>query len=125
MTGGASVDSVQTEGTGAALIWSPCPSEDAAVRIARLLLDEQLIACANIVPSMMSVFAWQGETQTEQESGLLLKTTDAALDRATARLEQIHPYDAPAIAGWKVDMAGDATLDWLERTVPHVAGRPS
>mgnify|MGYP006177019709 CR=1 FL=1 len=43
----------------------------------------------------------------------LFKTSAARLDEAARHLAKIHPYDAPAIIGWKADMAGDATLEWL------------
>jgi periplasmic divalent cation tolerance protein len=98
----------------AALIWSPFDSEEAAAKAASQLLDERLIACANIVPGVRSLYVWRGERGEGRECGALLKTTDTLLERAVARLSEIHPYDTPAITGWRADAAAPATVTWLE-----------
>jgi periplasmic divalent cation tolerance protein len=101
----------------AALIWCPFATEDAAAAAAGQLLDEGLIACANILPAMRSLYVWQGERGEANECGALFKTEAGLLERAVARLAAIHPYDTPAIAGWNVDAAPPATLAWLGELV--------
>lgn len=96
-----------------ALIWSPFADEESAAAAASQLLDEGLIACANIVPAMRSLFVWQGERSEGRECGVLFKTDAALLERATARLAEIHPYDAPSVLGWRADSAAAATAQWL------------
>lgn len=98
-----------------ALIWSPFADADQARTVARALLDEKLIACANIVVGVISVFEWQGEISEADEVGVLFKTHADLLDRAVARIEQLHPYDSPAIIGWRSDSVGVATGEWLGR----------
>lgn len=102
-----------SEQVQAALLWCPCPDTETARQIAKQLLSEKLIACGNIIPSMISVFEWQGEVHSENEVGLLLKTTASLLEQATARTGELHPYDTPAIVGWHCDQAHPMTLDWL------------
>ena len=97
----------------AALIWCPFPDEAAARLAAAALLDERLIACANLVPTMESLFAWQGRRDAAREAGALFKTTASRLDAAMARLGALHPYDTPAITGWTVQ-ADAGTLAWLQ-----------
>jgi periplasmic divalent cation tolerance protein len=97
----------------AALIWSPFASEGQACAAAGVLLDEGLIACANILPQMRSLYVWNGERGETGEVGVLFKTISTLLPSAIERLEAIHPYDAPAIVGWKADACGAATADWL------------
>jgi periplasmic divalent cation tolerance protein len=101
-------------GPGApALIWSPLPDSETAERIAEALLDEAMVACANIVGPMVSLFIWKGERGRGEEVGLLLKTNAAMLDAAIARLRELHPYDEPAILGWRCDAAAPGTAAWL------------
>ena len=97
----------------AALIWSPFESEEAAAKAALQLLDEGLIACANILPGVRSLYLWQGERGEARECGALFKTEAGLLDRAVARLAAIHPYETPAIAGWRADATAPATAAWL------------
>ena len=100
-----------------ALIWCPFADEDSAAAAASQLLDESLVACANIFPPMRSLYVWQGERGEARECGVLFKTDAALLARATARLAEIHPYDTPAILGWRTDPAPAGTREWLRDLV--------
>jgi periplasmic divalent cation tolerance protein len=100
-----------------ALIWCPFADEDSAAAAAAQLLDERLIACANILPPMRSLYVWQGERGESRECGVLFKTDASLLDRATARLAEIHPYDTPAVLGWRADTAVRPTAEWLRSLV--------
>jgi periplasmic divalent cation tolerance protein len=100
-----------------ALIWCPFADEASAEAAAQQLLDERLVACANILPPMRSLYAWQGERGEALEVGVLFKTDASALDRATARLAEIHPYDTPAVLGWRTDTAARPTAEWLWASV--------
>jgi periplasmic divalent cation tolerance protein len=81
------------------------------------LLDEGLIACANILPSMRSIYTWQGERHEAVEVGVLFKTDASLLDRATARLAEVHPYETPSVLGWRTDTAAKPTAEWLRGLV--------
>jgi periplasmic divalent cation tolerance protein len=97
----------------AALIWSPFENEEAAATAASQLLDEGLIACANILPGVRSFYLWQGQRGEARECGALFKTEAGLLDKAVARLAAIHPYETPAIAGWRADATAPAPAAWL------------
>ncbi|HEY7807914.1 MAG TPA: divalent-cation tolerance protein CutA [Croceibacterium sp.] len=101
----------------AALIWSPFESEDTAAAAASQLLDERLIVCANLFPGMRSLYQWRGERGDARECGALFKTDARLLDKAVARLAAIHPYETPAIAGWRADAAAPASVAWLGELV--------
>lgn len=97
-----------------ALIYCPFPDAASAEAIGRTLIDERLIACINIGDPVRSIFAWKGVVDEGAEVPCLLKTTGGLLERAIARLEDLHPYEAPAITGWHCDAAGAATQTWLD-----------
>lgn len=99
--------------TDAAMIWCPFPGKEAAREAASALLEENLIACANIIAPVESLFRWEGEIQSSEEVCVIFKTTFSVLEQATDRLAQLHPYDTPAIMGWHVDAAPPPTLAWL------------
>ena len=96
-----------------AMVWCPFPDAASAEAAAGVLLDEGLIACANLLPAMRSLYVWQGERHAGAEVGMLLKTNVALLDRVVARLGELHPYDEPAILGWRCDAAAPGTAEWL------------
>jgi periplasmic divalent cation tolerance protein len=95
-----------------ALIWSTFGTQAEAEAAASALLDEGLIACANLLPGVRSLYVWNAERGEGNEVGVLFKTDARLLDRAVARLAELHPYDTPAIVGWRVD-AAPATAGWL------------
>jgi periplasmic divalent cation tolerance protein len=97
----------------AALIWTTFADEPSAAEVAAAMLDEKLVACANLHPGIRSLFLWQGERGEARECGVLFKTHAALLHRACARLAEIHPYDTPAISGWRADATAAATAGWL------------
>ena len=97
----------------AALAWCPCPDSDSAKALVNALLDEKLIACANILSPMQSIFEWNCVRGEATEVGLLMKTSADLLADLCCRVEQLHPYDTPVVMGWKADAANAATLDWI------------
>lgn len=102
---------------GAALAWCPFPDADSAARAADTLLDEALIACANILPPMQSRYVWRGQREVAEETGVLFKTHADLLEKLVARISALHPYDEPAILGWGCDVASPETLRWLGELV--------
>lgn len=106
----------------AALLWSSFADEESAAEAAGVLLDEGLIACANILPAVRSLFVWDGERGDERECGVLFKTDASLLDRACERLAAIHPYDTPAVSGWHADATARPTAAWLAGLAGKRAG---
>lgn len=102
-----------------ALIWCPFGSEEEADRVAHALLDEGMVACANRMGAMRALFVWDGEKGEADEFGVLFKTHATLLEKAVARLEELHPYDTPAIMGWRCDAVGSGTADWLRGSGGH------
>lgn len=102
----------------AALVWCPFPDTESARAAADALLDERLIACANILGTIESRFVWDGARAVGSEVAMLFKTTAPALEAVIERLGELHPYDTPAIIGWQADAAHPATLAWLFGAIP-------
>jgi periplasmic divalent cation tolerance protein len=105
----------------AALVWCPFPDTDSARAVAGKLLDERLIACANILGQVESLFIWQGARSSGTETAVLFKTTADQLSVVVARLGLLHPYDTPAIIGWRCEAAHPATMAWLTATCAAIA----
>ena len=108
-------------GTTAALVWCPLPDLNSARAAIATLLDERLIACANIIAGTESHFIWNGARASNTETGVVFQTTAALLPIVIERLGQLHPYDTPAIIGWRCDAAHPATLEWLAASCANPA----
>ncbi|NKB16778.1 MAG: divalent cation tolerance protein CutA [Sphingomonadales bacterium] len=84
---------------------------DDALRIAHALLGEGLIACANILDGMTSVYRWDGEIREDREAVLILKSRTELTDRVTARVRELHSYDCPCVVWWPV-ASGNPASPW-------------
>lgn len=85
----------------ACLYWT-INSEDRAKALIEELLNEKLIACANILPGV-SMYPWQGSIHREQEIFVLCKTSASRVAAAVAYVEKAHDYDVPCITSWFVN----------------------
>lgn len=100
-----------------ALVWCPFPDRASAQAVAERLLEERLIACANLVDGMTSVFRWQGSVDSSSECGALFKTDASRLEDLVCRIAELHPYETPAVVGWPCPVAASATRDWIDDEV--------
>lgn len=96
------------------MIWCPFATEQDAADAARALLDESLIACANILAPMRSLYRWDGDLDEGVETGAIFKTNSDRQAAAIARLVDLHPYDEPAVLAWACD-AAPGTSAWLAK----------
>lgn len=95
------------------LIWCPFPDVESAQAVARALVEAGLVACANIIPAMQSIYAWQGKMEEAQEVGVLFKTNAQRQAEAVEQLKALHPYEQPAILGWPCPASSAETMGWL------------
>ncbi len=100
------------------LVISTVPVKEAN-RLATHLIEEKLAACVNIIPSATSIYIWKGKLEQDEEAILFIKTTTACVDRLSARLKALHPYDVPEIISLQIkDTEGNpAYLSWIKDTV--------
>jgi periplasmic divalent cation tolerance protein len=97
------------------LLYTTWPDRESADHAAETLLQEGLIACANILGEARSVYRWNGEVQRETEIIALLKTSAANAERASGRIAELHPYEEPAILNVAINRVGSSPsfLNWV------------
>jgi periplasmic divalent cation tolerance protein len=66
-----------------------------AEKLARQLLKERLIACANLMPRATSLYWWQGKLQRDAEILLIVKTQRRLLKTLHRRVRELHTYEVP------------------------------
>jgi periplasmic divalent cation tolerance protein len=91
--------------------------EQEAQRIGRLVIEESLAACVNVLAPCQSIYCWQGKIEEASEVPALFKTTEAVADRLVERLSLLHSYDVPAIAVWPVDRTLEDYQSWVFKSV--------
>ena len=78
-----------------AIVLTTIGADADAERLASALVEEQLVACVNVLPPMSSVYRWKGQVETDREQQLVMKTTPERLEALEKRLRELHPYELP------------------------------
>ena len=94
------------------LIYSTFPSKEQAEMAAQSLLDERLVAGANLWP-LESHFRWQGRIEQRQECAALFQAERRFYKRIEARLKQLHPDTVPQIVMWRIKDGSEPFLKWI------------
>lgn len=85
----------------------------AAGKLARQLLRERLIACANLLPGVRSLYWWKGRMESARETLILMKTPARQVSRLMRRIRQLHPYEVPEIVALPVARAHKPYAEWV------------
>jgi periplasmic divalent cation tolerance protein len=89
--------------------------EASARALSQHLLEQKLIACANIFP-IQSAYWWQGAVENAQEWVSLLKTSVDMGERTEAVILALHAYDTPCVMRWEV-RANESYERWIQESV--------
>ena len=93
--------------------------KDGAAALGREIVEARLAACANIIPSIRSIYTWKGAVEDEEEAMMFFKTTDESVAVLTERIRALHPYEVPEIISLSInDTEGNPDyLAWIRDSV--------
>ena len=92
-------------------------TREEAEKIARCLLDERLIACANIIGPVHSLFWWQGKIDEAKEHLTLMKTRKDLFTKLSERVKSLHSYQVPEIIALPICVGSKDYLEWLDKSM--------
>lgn len=96
---------------------STTPSVGVAKKIAHALVSSKLVACVNVVPSVTSVYSWEGRIHEDEEQLLVIKTRRENLEEIKKIVESCHPYQVPELIAVPIVDGSEKYLDWMDKTV--------
>lgn len=100
-------------------VYVTCKNEEEATKIAKELVQMKLVACANILSGMKSIYIWEEKLEEETEIVLLLKTRAILLDKIIAIVKAIHSYELPCILSYEILEANQDYLDWIKTSTTN------
>lgn len=83
-------------------------------KIAKNLLKDKLACCVNIIPSVESMYLWEGKIEEDSESIIVVKTRTILVEEVIKMVEQVHSYETPCILEITVNKGSDNYLKWME-----------
>jgi len=94
------------------VIMTTLPDMEQASNIAKILVEEGLAVCVQVMPRMTSIYRWQGEVCIEPEHLVLIKAIATQYDALANRLKSLHPYEIPEIIAMPAIAVDLDYLNW-------------
>jgi periplasmic divalent cation tolerance protein len=95
------------------LALSTFPDAETARRISNQLVTERVAACANILPSVESIYRWKEKVETANETLVFFKLSADRQAAFQEKLRSLHPYEVPEIVFVPVASGLPDYLRWV------------
>lgn len=89
------------------------PDASVASEIAREMLRRRLVACANIIPAVRSLYWWKGQLEESDEVLMVLKARRGDVSALADLIRDLHPYDVPEVIATEAVGGLEEYLDWI------------
>jgi periplasmic divalent cation tolerance protein len=97
----------------AVMLYTTFPSLVEAEKAGKVLVEDRLAACVNILPGMISHYRWQGAVERAEEAVMLIKTRASLAERVRAAVKASHAYETPAILVLPIESVDETYLAWI------------
>lgn len=101
------------------LIYIVCKNQKEAQKIAKIIVDKKLAACANIFSKIQSYYHWQGKKVWDNESVLILKAKSLKVKKIIEQVKKIHSYTTPCILAFEIKNGNKDYLKWLKEATTN------
>ena len=95
------------------MIYTTLPDKAITEKIAKILIEEKLIACANFF-SVESIYKWKNKLCEGKEFALIMKTRKDLYKKLEKKLKELHPYEVPAIVSYEIKEGSKDYLSWIK-----------
>jgi len=83
--------------------------------IARSLLEDRLIACANLLKGVQSLYWWEGKIENSSETLIVMKTPASKINALMRRVRALHKYTVPEILALPIMESNPAYAAWVAK----------
>lgn len=95
------------------VIYCTVPNKKEGKEIAKVLVEDGLVACVNIIDKIDSVFSWDSELCEETEAMMMIKTRKIFFEQIRVVIKRMHSYNIPEIIALPVVEADETYLKWI------------
>lgn len=93
------------------------PNIEEARKIAKVLVENKLAACVNIIQNIFSIYWWRGKIEENHEHLLLIKTIEENSASLIQKINEVHSYETPECIGFKIEKGSEKYLKWIQEVV--------
>ncbi|MCX8169436.1 MAG: divalent-cation tolerance protein CutA [Candidatus Methanomethylicia archaeon] len=99
------------------VVFITTPNLNEAKKIVDALLEDKLIACANIVENVKSKFWWRDKIEEVNEALIIIKTKRELLKEIYVKVKNLHSYTVPEIIALPIITGYEPYLKWVNEVV--------
>ena len=89
------------------------PTKKEAKDTVLALLEEELIACANVISGVESYFAWDDQIQKANEVVVIFKTRASNEQKIIRLVKDLHSYECPCVVFTSLDHGNPEFMKWV------------
>lgn len=94
-----------------------CANPTEADELATALVEARLAACVSRLEGIVSTYRWKSKLERDQETLVLIKTTEGRFDELESAIRDRTSYELPELIAVPVCKGSSAYLDWLDSCV--------
>ncbi len=94
-------------------VYLTAENEDMAKHIAIALIKDRLVACANVIGGMRSIYEYEGTLQLETEVLVIMKSRADKIDAIKELVTDLHSYEVPCLTVLPIIDGLDPYLTWV------------
>jgi periplasmic divalent cation tolerance protein len=98
----------------ALVVYITAPNEEEAAKIAKILVEERLAGCVNIIKDIRSIYSWQGKLEDEKEVLMIVKTRLELFSALTSKVKELHSYTVPEVIAMPIVDGSEEYIKWLK-----------
>lgn len=98
-------------------LYVTCRNKEEARSIGKALVSSKLVACANIIDKMESIYIWNDELIEDSEVILIAKSIKTKYNEVEATIKALHSYSNPCIISMKIVEGSKMYLDWIKNSI--------
>lgn len=102
------------------IVFTTAGKIEEAKKIAKILVQEKLAACVNIIRPIDSYYVWENKLVEDKEILLIIKTRISLFNKLKNRIISLHSYKIPEIILIPIKKGLKSYLDWIEENTQRL-----
>ena len=84
-----------------------------AKKIGKTLVEQNLVACVNLLENMISIYKWEEQLKEDQEVVIIAKTRKKLMPKLIDTVNSLHSYDCACILELPIQGGNPEFLNWI------------
>ena len=96
------------------LVYITSGSLEEAKKIGQILVEQNLVACVNLLENMTSIYKWEDKLDEDLEVVIIGKTRKSLMPKLIETVNSLHSYDCPCILELPIQGGNPDFLNWIK-----------